>query len=568
MKKNQKGFTLVELVVVMAILSIIGIAIYGFFHTSSTAYNKTGAEVDLQYEAQLTLNQLDNMIIDSTKQLDYYYHTVSANNQPILSDADIPPEANVTGKTFIITNEDVAYKIDWDSATKKVNLTKMTPTVSSNSLMAEYVSGFHVSLERAKSQRVVEFHFDFMNKDKEYDTAHNVTMRNKIIVNGAAVSGNEVKKWWAIDKVRIFKDGNDVTDQTISVTSTGSEQQIELLAKVIGINNPSQDVVWTIAGNKDTATTISGNTANPCTVILGANESGDSIEVTATAVAKNEWDKDKARAMTRIKVTAMHTDEKLIRGGDGYVLDLKKQGIVLQPGDKVEWGFKSATRIFSGGNPYTDTSSLKQGQVWKDAACSGYNDPSWGEQKLEKLIYLEPQPDGTCKIIAGKDYTCNSLVHTTAFQVVVIAKVTHADGTTTCHQFGKDEVDKDDPLYMDQMYVNIVKPDGSQFYDYENVFEGCKVGESTMDLFVVNGHTISFRIDAYGYKIAPEIKLISASGEIEKHKVVYNSATREMSFTAANIGDKQQKFSYEISLAGNKIYDLNITVNGSSQTSE
>lgn len=577
---NQKGFTLVELVVVMAILSILGVAIYGFFHTSSNGYKRTEQEVDLLNEAQLTTNQFDNMIIDSTKGLDYAYDTATVKNVSITSDADIADPAAVVKKTFAVTNETEAYRIEWEKATKKVTVTKITPSGAGEpSLLAEYVSGFSVSLLRAKTQRVVEFHFDFLNGTQTYDINHNITMRNKVVVNGKAVTEYEDAPWWKITSVDIYYGGVLYTGKTIPVTVTGTQQTIDLTAQINGINLPAtKKVTWMIGGNTDTSTIVTSTGDLSCTVTLGADEKSKRIAVTATADVKNEGDKTNAKASTYIsmKDSGVGSDDRLIRGGDGYWLDVSDK---MKPGDTVEWGFKSVGLIYSGGNVNASESSVVgkciPSDLYWNSDCSDYKykNPDWGLCDPDKMITLDPREDGKCLINAGTDYSTN-LFETTAFQVAVVAKVKHPDGSYDLHQFGKvatkpEEVDKNDPLYMEQMYINIVKPDGSQFGDYGDVSEGLKVSEGQFRLFIKDNESISFKVEGHGYKILPDVTY--SSGDEEGSfavKPIYNKDTGNITFKAADLKGKVSKVEYKISIAGSSIYNLSIEVNESYTSSK
>ena len=69
--RKNSGFTLVELVIVMAIMGILGLAVVGFIGTSTKQYKYASKDVDLQYEAQLTMNQIGDLIIDAQKCVKY-----------------------------------------------------------------------------------------------------------------------------------------------------------------------------------------------------------------------------------------------------------------------------------------------------------------------------------------------------------------------------------------------------------------------------------------------------------------------------------------------------------------
>lgn len=63
--ENNKGFTLVELMISMAISAIIIGSLVIFMNVSSKSYKAASEEVSLQMEAQTILNQLENIIMES-----------------------------------------------------------------------------------------------------------------------------------------------------------------------------------------------------------------------------------------------------------------------------------------------------------------------------------------------------------------------------------------------------------------------------------------------------------------------------------------------------------------------
>ena len=65
MRKDHKGFTLVELIIAIAILAIVTLAVCGFIVVGSRSYTSANTDIMLQQEAQLALNQISDVIIDT-----------------------------------------------------------------------------------------------------------------------------------------------------------------------------------------------------------------------------------------------------------------------------------------------------------------------------------------------------------------------------------------------------------------------------------------------------------------------------------------------------------------------
>ncbi len=191
MKKNNLGFSLVELVASIAILAIASVAILHFLNTSTTHYQKENSEVDVQYEAQIAANQITDFLIDAQKGVRYTYDATNA----VLSDADIPNLSAISSKEITIYNKDVYYVLTWKKADRTLrysdytyNATTSTWSLRTNTvLMAEYVEDFAVDMTNTEQNGIVRFKL-LLKKDSEYEVTQNVTIRNKVKVNAATMA--------------------------------------------------------------------------------------------------------------------------------------------------------------------------------------------------------------------------------------------------------------------------------------------------------------------------------------------------------------------------------------------
>lgn len=63
--RNNKGYSLVELLVTLAVFSIVMVTIVTLMSTTANTYGKGQRETELQEEAQIVANQIENLIIDA-----------------------------------------------------------------------------------------------------------------------------------------------------------------------------------------------------------------------------------------------------------------------------------------------------------------------------------------------------------------------------------------------------------------------------------------------------------------------------------------------------------------------
>lgn len=303
---KNSGFTLVELVIVMAIMGILGLAVAGFIGTSTKQYKYASKDVDLQYEAQLTMNQIGDLIIDAQNGVKYEPATVatpvemaSANPEAgYVATAsaeegqaeEASSEETSSDSKLIIYNKDCTYYIIYRPSEHKIYLRKDTldPATGAvkadgqgkESLMAENVTGFTPDLSEAESKDSVGIVVDFKAGDKKYTSKQNFTMRNKV-PTGADVEYVEPAEHI---NLRIFYKGVDCTRGSVNIVDEigNLKGYIQLEAKIIGGENPNQNVVWTIDSSTVTSqyTTVDGTGK----VTIAWDEKSDKIKVIATSI--------------------------------------------------------------------------------------------------------------------------------------------------------------------------------------------------------------------------------------------------------------------------------------------
>lgn len=367
--RKNSGFTLVELVIVMAIMGILGLAVVGFIGTSTKQYKYASKDVDLQYEAQLTMNQIGDLIIDAQKGVKYEPATVAAPVEV----ASVNPEAGYiatasaeeasseeasseetsSDSKLIIYNKDCTYNIIYRPSEHKIYLRKDTldPATGAvkadgqgkESLMAENVIGFTPDLSEAESKNSVGLVVDFKAGDKKYTSKQNFTMRNKV------PTGADVEYVAPVEpiSVHIYYGGRDVSGQSISYVRRDNSNVLEFTSKILGGNNPSQEVIWSYTGRaadgNGTTFNSSGNTAK---LSIAENETSKQFVVKVTS-------KEDTSKYTSVTINVVDTRNWLTNQEMQNVLvpgatlktwlepeNVKNSGIEYDP-DDFEWHMES-----------------------------------------------------------------------------------------------------------------------------------------------------------------------------------------------------------------------------------
>lgn len=173
MKINNKGVSLVELIVTIAILGVVTVAVQSFILTSAKINSKVTSNVKLQYESQLVMANVQ-------KQLANTGEAVFCDEDTLLmvTEAD---GGNNTVSIFFLDNNNTFYYGEDDSIsnlnTASVNVYKL----------AEYVTDFDVTLISDAEDKVTQANITLKieRNGKEYIGTQSVALRNKPIKIGS-----------------------------------------------------------------------------------------------------------------------------------------------------------------------------------------------------------------------------------------------------------------------------------------------------------------------------------------------------------------------------------------------
>lgn len=190
-KLNNRGLTLIEMVIAIAIIGIFSTVVMTFITSGANFYRKTSITTKLQSDMQTTLERIENAIMDTNKSIAYTY---SNGGSAIENDINQPVTAE---KEVVCTSTDLSVSakegdclltiFQWSPSEQILYYNegfikdgKKSVSTASRAVLTENVSGFQADISKAKSEGIVLFRLTLKNGDKEISQLYTVTLRNKV----------------------------------------------------------------------------------------------------------------------------------------------------------------------------------------------------------------------------------------------------------------------------------------------------------------------------------------------------------------------------------------------------
>ena len=160
LRKNNRGVTLVELIVSTAILTIVALAASAFMIAGTRTYSSVSYSVRLQYEAQIAMAQLQEYTVDCTDGIAW------------------------DGSMLYIVNGNDVHLFKFDSQADTLSYAKVRKADNLNEntitydLAAEHITDMDVSLSKGQA----EIKLQMQRNTKTYSATQIIAMRNRPVV--------------------------------------------------------------------------------------------------------------------------------------------------------------------------------------------------------------------------------------------------------------------------------------------------------------------------------------------------------------------------------------------------
>ena len=232
-KTDNRGLTLIELLVALAIISIVLVLIFGFFIQSMGFFNKGNKESGVQNDAQLTMAQLESLVMNANQGIglkpgtsngtykgnDLYLYYRNYESKAVSGEAIVQKSADYEAIHIYVDTDDATdveglvfctRDCTYDSSSGTITMTDDKKNPEELSQLVKNATDFEVDLTQLLDRNSVKFTINFDYEGRKYKASHTVLLRNTMVakING---DGNDYFRFTEEEKQK-----NQVVDVAVT----------------------------------------------------------------------------------------------------------------------------------------------------------------------------------------------------------------------------------------------------------------------------------------------------------------------------------------------------------------
>lgn len=178
--RNNKGFSMVELLVAFGIMGVIVTTVGYMMTTSSKTYSSLSTESQLQSEAQLVANAISELAIDSFDAGNTLEAKYECKIDPAVNDFLVLMSKDKNGGSYKNTRYQISHEgNELYLITQEYDSSADSYIAYNKSLLGQYITGFTVNLNRVKDDNLIAFQLVYTKNGRSYTGDYQVYMRNK-----------------------------------------------------------------------------------------------------------------------------------------------------------------------------------------------------------------------------------------------------------------------------------------------------------------------------------------------------------------------------------------------------
>ncbi len=186
MIKDEKGFTVVELIITVAVIAIFSTIIVSVVSTTSHMMSVTSNTTSIQTSVQQVTDDMKEKVMEVNGAIYYAYGKMFSIGTEVTDRNDMN-RGDVREKTLYLESKTDSGNdlemITWDPATKQLLYQKVTaPYVTQGKIevLAKEVSDFRVDISKADTEQYITFQVTIMRNEKQYSMSQIVSLRNAV----------------------------------------------------------------------------------------------------------------------------------------------------------------------------------------------------------------------------------------------------------------------------------------------------------------------------------------------------------------------------------------------------